>query len=162
MDANFSNLNIYHLYLQLEAALVGGKRVTKNSTAPSCEHVESTSCEPVESTTPMEKGCTAGLPNPGNDTLLASLNSRIEYLEEELRREKTKYDIYQKNRDYNSIFCVFVILLFQSTNDECCMNIVDVSFFLHFRSFSVLPLVSVIIFCLCRFSLLRLRPALRS
>ena len=99
MDANFSNLNLYHLYLQTEAALVGGKRVTKNCTASSCEHVESTSCEPVESTTPIEKGCTAGLPNPGNDNLLASLNSRIEYLEEELRREKTKYEIYQKKRD---------------------------------------------------------------
>ena len=80
MDTNFSNLNLYHLYLQIEAALVGGKRVTKNSTASSYEHVESTSCEPVESTTPMQKGCTAGLPNPGKDNLLVSLNSRIEYL----------------------------------------------------------------------------------
>ena len=112
MEANLSNLNLYHLYLPTEAALVDGKRVTKNSTAPSCEHVESTSCEPVESTTPMEKGCTAGLPNPGNDNLLASLNSRIEYLEGELRLEKTKYDIYQKKRDYNSIFCVFVVSIY--------------------------------------------------
>ena len=84
-----------------------------NCTAPCCEHVESTSCERVESTTPMEKGCTAGLPNPGNDNLLASLNSRIEYLEEELRCEKTKSDIYQKKRDYNSIFCVFVVSIYQ-------------------------------------------------
>ena len=35
-------------------------------------------------------------PNPGNDNLLASLNSRIEYTEGELRRGKTKSDIYEK------------------------------------------------------------------
>ena len=73
------------------------ERVTNNSTASSCKHVKSPLCE---STTHMVQSCTAGLPNPGDDNLLASLNARIEFLEGELRREQTKSDIYLKERDH--------------------------------------------------------------